>query len=317
MIRYLSEAEVERARPSVREGIDLARLALIALAEGRAQLPPKPSVYPRPGVFANVMPAYLEDVGGHGDQLGLKWVAVYNTNSGRGLPIINGVVVICETDTGLPRALMGAAFLTGIRTAAVSGACIEALAPADVGHVAITGAGVQTRSHLEICEELGHLDVKVFARRAASGEAILAWAAEHTPQLRITVVDSTAEAVRGAGVIITGLPIGVEDALLDPATVRDDALLLPLDWGTSVGADIGNSGRLFADDVPQFTRIAERGAFPGYRAADGYTGEALQQPRPAGRVVCQNLGQGAADLLFGNAVAVNAARDGIGTLLER
>ena len=49
MIRYLSEAEVERARPSVREGIDLARLALIALAEGRAQLPPKPSVYPRPG----------------------------------------------------------------------------------------------------------------------------------------------------------------------------------------------------------------------------------------------------------------------------
>ena len=64
MIRYLSEAEVERARPSVREGIDLARLALIALAEGRAQLPPKPSVYPRPGVFANVMPAYLEDVVG-------------------------------------------------------------------------------------------------------------------------------------------------------------------------------------------------------------------------------------------------------------
>ncbi len=316
MIRYLAEAEVERARPSVREGIDLARLALVALAEGRAQLPPKPSVYPRPGAFANVMPAYLEDVG-HGDQLGLKWVAVYNMNAERGLPIINGIVVICETDTGLPRALMGAAFLTGIRTAAVSGACIEALAPADVGHVAITGAGVQTRSHLEVCEELGHLDVSVFARRAASGETVVAWAAEHTPRLRITVVGSTAEAVTGAGVIVTGVPIGVEGALLDPATVRADALLLPLDWGTSVGADIGNAARLFADDVPQFARISERGSFPGYRAADDYTGEALQLPRPAGRVVCQNLGQGAADLLFGNAVAVNAERDGIGTLLER
>ncbi len=155
------------------------------------------------------MPAYLEDVG-HGDQLGLKWVAVYNTNAERGLPIINGVVVICDTDTGLPRALMGAAFLTGIRTAAVSGACMEALAPADVGHVAITGAGVQTRSHLEVCQELGHLDVTVFARRAAAGDAVVAWAAEHAPRLRVTIVGSTAEAVRGAGVIITGVPIGVE-----------------------------------------------------------------------------------------------------------
>jgi ornithine cyclodeaminase/alanine dehydrogenase-like protein (mu-crystallin family) len=316
MIRYLSEAEVERARPTVREGIDLARLALVALAEGRAQLPPKPSVYPRPGVFANVMPAYLEDVG-HGDQLGLKWVAVYNSNAERGLPIINGVVVICETDTGLPRALMGAAFLTGIRTAAVSGACIEALAPADAGHVAITGAGVQARSHLEVCQELGHRDVRVYARRAASGAALVEWAAAHTPQLHVTVVGSAAEAVRGAGVIITGVPIGVEGALLDPATVRDDALLLPLDWGTSVSADIANAARLYADDVPQFARISERGSFPGYRAADGYTGEALQLPRPPGRVVCQNLGQGAADLLFGNAVAVNAERDSIGTLLER
>jgi ornithine cyclodeaminase/alanine dehydrogenase-like protein (mu-crystallin family) len=316
MIRYLSETEVERARPTVREGIDLARLALVALAEGRAQLPPKPSVYPRPGVFANVMPAYLEDVG-PGDQLGLKWVAVYNTNPERGLPIINGVVVICETDTGLPRALMGAGFLTGIRTAAVSGASMEALAPADVGHVAITGAGVQTRSHLEVCEELGHLDVRVLARRAASGEAIVAWAAEHTPRVRVTVVGSYAEAVAGAGVIVTGLPIGVEGALIDPAAVRDDALLLPLDWGTSVGADIANPAHLFADDVPQFARIAERGSFPGYRAADGYTGAALLEPRPAGRIVCQNLGQGAADLLFGNAIANNAERGSIGTLLER
>jgi ornithine cyclodeaminase/alanine dehydrogenase-like protein (mu-crystallin family) len=262
------------------------------------------------------MPAYLEDVG-HGDQLGLKWVAVYNANAERGLPIINGVVVICETDTGLPRALMGAAFLTGIRTAAVSGACIEALAPADVGHVAITGAGVQSRSHLEVCQELGHLDVSVYARRAASGAALAEWAAEHAPRLRLTIVGSTAEAVRGAGVIVTGLPIGVEGALLDPATVRDDALLLPLDWGTSVGADIANAARLFADDVPQFARISERGSFPGYRPADSYTGEALQLPRPQGRVVCQNLGQGAADLLFGNAVAENAERDAIGTLLER
>jgi hypothetical protein len=159
--------------------------------------------------------------------------------------------------------------------------------------------------------------VRVLVRRQASGDALVAWAAEHTPQVEVTIVTAAADAVDGAGVIITGLPIGTEGALLDPATVRDDALLLPLDWGTSVGADIGNAGRFFADDVPQFRRIAERGAFPGYRAPDGYSGEAIQLPRPPGRVVCQNLGQGAADLLFGNAIATNADREDVGTLLER
>ena len=109
MIRYLSEAEVEpRGRASAR-GSTWRAWRSIALAEGHAELPPKSSVRPRTGAFANVMPAYLEDVG-HGDQLGLKWVAVYNTNAARGLPIINGVVVICDTDTGLPRALMAAGF---------------------------------------------------------------------------------------------------------------------------------------------------------------------------------------------------------------
>ncbi len=315
MIRYLSEAEVERARPTVGEGIDLARAALVALAEGSAQLPPKPSVHPRPGSFSNAMPAYISDVG-WGDQLGFKWVSVYASNPARGLPIINGVVLLCDTDTGLPRALMGAGFLTGIRTAAVSGACMEALAPAEVGHVAITGAGVQARSHLEVCEQLGQRAVRVFARRPEAGAALLDWARAHTPSLAVTITTGAAAATDGAGIIVTGIPIGVTGGLLDPAAVRDDALLLPLDWGSSVGSEIANDAHLYADDVPQFLRFVEKGSFPGYREPDGYDGDAIRSPRPAGRVVCQNLGQGAADLLFANAVAVSAERAGAGVLLE-
>ena len=51
----------------------LARRALVALADGTAELPPKPSVHPRENGFANAMPAYLRD----GDLLGLKWIAAY------------------------------------------------------------------------------------------------------------------------------------------------------------------------------------------------------------------------------------------------
>jgi ornithine cyclodeaminase/alanine dehydrogenase-like protein (mu-crystallin family) len=314
VIRYLSEREVEQCRPTVREGIDLCRRALVALARDQVQLPPKPSVLPRPGCFSNVMPAFIDD--GTSEQLGLKWVSVYPINPPLGIPLITGVIVLCNPVDGRPRAIMGAAFETGIRTAGVSGACMEALAPAAVGHVGITGAGVQTRTHLEVCEELGHHDVTVFARRREAGEELLAWAAARTPALRLTIADNARDAVAGAGIIVTGVPIGAAGALLDPPDVRDDALVLPLDYGTSVGADIAGPSHLYADDVPQFCRFVEKGAFPGYREPESYTGEALLAPRPSGRIVCQNLGQGAADMLFAGAIADRAEREGVGTLLE-
>ena len=77
-----------------------------------------------------------------------------------------------DAGTGLPLAVMGAAALTGARTAAVSGACIEALAPSRPGHVAITAAGVQARTHLAVLEALGHTDVAVVTRRPAAAEAL-------------------------------------------------------------------------------------------------------------------------------------------------
>ena len=98
--------------------------------------------------------------------------------------------------------------------------------------------------------------------------------------------------------VITAVPIGVEDARLDPAQVRPDALLLPLDYATSVGAEIAAAAHLYADDVGQLLRYREAGAFPGYPDPAGFCGAAIRAPRPDGVVVCQNLGNGAADLVF-------------------
>ena len=79
---HLSEAEVAAALPPPLEAVAMARRALVALADGSAQLPPKPSVHAREGVLANAMPAYLAD----GDLLGLKWIAAYPSNAELGLP---------------------------------------------------------------------------------------------------------------------------------------------------------------------------------------------------------------------------------------
>ncbi len=103
--------------------------------------------------------------------------------------------------------------------------------------------------------------------------------------------------------------------LLDPAWVRVDALLLPLDYGTSVGADLAAQGPL-SHDVEQLLRYRDAGAFAGYRDPDGYCGTAIRQPRPSGLVVCQNLGNGAADLVVADYVLRSASAAGSGTELN-
>jgi ornithine cyclodeaminase/alanine dehydrogenase-like protein (mu-crystallin family) len=311
---HLSEDEVAAHLPPPLESVALARRALIALADRRVQLPPKPTVYPREDGFAHAMPAYMED----GDLLGIKWIASYAGNSAQGLPTIHGVMLLTSAATGMPQAILGAGSLTGARTAAVSGACVEALAPARPGHVAITGAGLQARTHLAVLDALGRDEVVVFARRPDAGALLSAWAVEHTPDVRVTCVGSAAEAIDGAAVVITAVPIGVDNAHIDPVWVRDDALLLPLDYSTSVTADIANDAALYTDDVAGMLAVREAGhSFSGYRDPDGYTGAAIRAPRPDGRVVCQNLGNGIADLVFADYVLRSALEDGSGTSLRR
>jgi ornithine cyclodeaminase/alanine dehydrogenase-like protein (mu-crystallin family) len=310
---HLSEDEVADALPPPLEAVALARRALVALADGSAELPPKPAVHAREGVLANAMPAYLRD----GDLLGLKWIAAYPSNAAIGLPTHLGLVVMSDAATGMPLAVMDAAALTGLRTAAVSGACIQALAPAQPGHVAITAAGTQARTHLLVLEALGHEDVSAVTRRPESAEALEQWAAEHTPGISLTCVATAREAVEGAAIVVTAVPIGAGGARVDPGWLRPDALVLPLDYATSVGADVANPASLFSDDVGQLVRYRDAGSFPDYRDPDGYCGDAIRNERPSGRVVCSNLGNGAADLVFADYVLRSARESGSGRELPR
>jgi hypothetical protein len=122
--------------------------------------------------------------------------------------------------------------------------------------------------------------VTVFARRDEAAAELREWAAEHASSVRLTCVGSAREAVLEAAVVVTALPIGVPGLLLDPAWIRVDVLLLPLDYGTSIGADLAAQGAFYADDVDQLLRYREAGAFDGYRDPDGYCGTAIRQRRP-------------------------------------
>jgi ornithine cyclodeaminase/alanine dehydrogenase-like protein (mu-crystallin family) len=316
VIRYLTDAQVEALLPAPAEACELARQTLVDLSRGLVDLPPKPSLRPRPDGFVNAMPAYSST---H-DAVAVKIVGVYQSNRPRGLPTIAGVVVSVDPDTGRIRGILGAGSLTAARTAAATGACMARLAPMLPGPLALTGAGVEARTHLLVADALGWHDVVVYDHRSSNIDGLRSWADAHVPAVTLRAAASPAEAAEGAACVVTGIPIGATGGDVPAAAVRDDALVLPIDYSTSVGAELANSAELLTSDDPdQLASVALLGHFIGWRTLDGPTGRWLADdapPRPAGRVVCANLGVGAHDAVFAKAILAQAEERGIGSLLD-
>jgi ornithine cyclodeaminase/alanine dehydrogenase-like protein (mu-crystallin family) len=312
--RWLSDAQVAELLPPPAEAAELARSVLVGLAEGTIELPPKPAIHPRPDGFVNTMPAYVGSL----DGTGVKLVSVFPSNRAQGLPAVTAIVIVLDSATGIVRGLLGGTALTACRTAAASAACVARLAPTAPGHVALTGAGVEARTHLLALEALGHRDVAVWDHRESNIDALRAWAGEHAPGVSVRPAASASDAAEGAAVVITGIPIGATGGRVDPTALRPDVLALPIDYSTSITAETANGAALLlTDDVAQLNGY--RGVhWDGWRALDGPVGTWLADgapERPAGQVVVANLGVGAHDVAFGSAVLARAEREGIGELV--
>ncbi|MBI3762064.1 MAG: ornithine cyclodeaminase family protein [Chloroflexi bacterium] len=144
-LRILSSTDVVKALPMA-EAIAAMKDAFAQLSAGEATVPlrPKIEVAAHAGVSL-FMPAYLA---GKGD-LAIKVVSVFSNNPKRNLPLIHAVVLVLESDTGRPLALLEGGAVTAIRTGAGAGAATDLLARPESSITAIFGAGVQARTQLE------------------------------------------------------------------------------------------------------------------------------------------------------------------------
>lgn len=129
-----------RALVSMPDAIALMKQAFGELSSGRTVSPLR-TVIPLPDREADAlfMPAYVPAM----DALGLKSVNVFRNNPARGLPAIHALVMLVDTETGQPAAIMDGSYLTALRTGAVSGAAADLLAREDSHTLAVIGAGAQ------------------------------------------------------------------------------------------------------------------------------------------------------------------------------
>jgi ornithine cyclodeaminase/alanine dehydrogenase-like protein (mu-crystallin family) len=190
----LRQEEVERLLP-MDECIGAMEGALAALARGEVENPLRFVTRSSDGgSFMGLMPAHR--AGGQA-AWSLKAICVFPDNPLRGLDAHQGAVVLFDGETGEIRALMNASAITAIRTAAVSAVATRLLAREDARELAILGAGVQARSHVEAMRAVRSWDRIRVASRTPEHAARLA------DEVAAEAAGSAEEAVRGADVIVT------------------------------------------------------------------------------------------------------------------
>jgi len=197
-IRILRGSEVKALLPMA-ACIDLMETTMIAVSEGRARLPLRSLMSVSSGGMMGNMPGYLAEP----ECFGVKLVSLFPNNAAAGFSSHLGLVLLFEPEHGRPVAMLDAAELTAIRTAAVSGLATRLLAREDASDLAILGSGEQARSHLEAMLAVRPIRrVRVWSRRRESAEAFAQAESARHGRL-IEPVSEVKDATAGADIICT------------------------------------------------------------------------------------------------------------------
>jgi len=310
-VLVLSEAEVTAL-------LDLEQLlaaladALAAHSAGRASVPPRVAASAPDGILG-AMPVHLPGVA-----LGAKLVSVFPANHERGRPSHQALIALFDPGDGTPLAVMDGTRITAARTGAAAAVAAGALARPDAAVLAILGAGVQGRSHLEAFPLVRDFqEIRVASRTPGRAEAL---AGGH-PSAR--AVGSFEEAAAGADVVCcctdTREPIleaawlapgthvssvgGTFGPELDPATVR--AARVFVEWrGAATTPPPAGAHDLQGLDPATITEIGEvlAGARPGRTSRDELT-------------VYKSTGHAVEDAAAANLVYRRALASGTGTTI--
>ena len=123
-------------------------------------------------------------------------------NPGRGLPTIQGVIVLCDAGNGAVLAIMDSIEVTVRRTAAATALAARFLARPDSETVTIIGCGAQAAAQLEALAGVLPL-MRVFAIDVIPERAEALARRTHLP---VEVVADLRRATRGSDVIVTCTP---------------------------------------------------------------------------------------------------------------
>lgn len=310
---WLNQADVERL-------LDLDALldglsdGFRSLSAGQVAAPARPEI-DVPNGYLLSMPAYRP-----GSPIGVKMVSVFHGNANRGLPGHLALICLFDPETGATQAVMDGTYITTVRTAGAAAVSARLLARDDARSVAIVGAGVQGRAHIELLTRVRPIDdIRVVSLRFEDAQQ----AAQLHPRAR--ALESYEEAIRGADIV--ALCTTASEPVVQCEWVKPGAHVTSVGYmppGTELDLRLLEAGRVFVEsrvafEAPPAGCIELRGYDPG-RAAE--LGEVIAGTRPGRQTqdeitVYKAMGHAMEDLIAAEIVYRAAVKNGAGTRLEQ
>jgi ornithine cyclodeaminase/alanine dehydrogenase-like protein (mu-crystallin family) len=324
-IRVLRGNEVRQLLP-MDECVDLMQRTMIAVSERHVILPLR-SVMVMPGEIGMLgnMPGYLAEP----ECFGVKLVSLIPRNKPPQYSSHLGLVLLFEAEHGCPVALLDAAEITAIRTAAASGLATRLLARPDAGDLALLGAGEQARSHLEAMRAVRSLRrVRVWARdRGKAADFARVEGARH--QITIEPAATVMDAVTGADIICTATK--ARDPILLGEWIAPGAHLNVVGSSIAAAAEIDTAAvvksRFFVDyrestvnEGGEYLRALNSGAItPEHILAE--IGEVANRTKTGRRALSdvtlyKSLGIAPQDLASSHYVLEKARAAGVGQIID-
>lgn len=319
--RYLAASDLKGLGLTLDRVADVLEAAFRHKSAGAVVSPPMTFFHRAQGAWFNSMVCWIPPLG----YAGCKFQSGDAANVARGLPSIQGLYLLCESEGGRMVALMDARWLTAVRTAAVGALFARQAAPAGAVRLGILGCGLQGRLQLEAIKS-----VVPSITRCTAFDTVAEHAARYRHEMHgrfgvdVEIVSSPEAAVRGADIVMSSGPIQKQRTpAIQPDWLAPGCLYLSLDRDSYItDAAIRTMDRVLSDDREALMHArAHENAFHAVDRVDAdlaemAAGHAVARGRPGERVAVFVNGLGIEDL----AVAIEAFRlaeaRGAGVLLS-
>ena len=324
-IRVLTETDLRAAVGLGEEELAAIEAVYPLISSGIGSMPPIMRIdVPENNGEIDIKSAYLPGYSG----IAVKISAGFFDNPDKGLPSLGGLMMVFDSETGLPRsALFDNGYLTDLRTALAGAVAAKHLARDDASVGAVFGAGVQARLQMEALALVRPIErILVWARRTEQAQS-LANALGPGLEVEVQAVDDRAGAAAQADVLVTATP--------STEPLLSAEMLHPGLHVTAVGSDaetkqeidaeaVAEADRFVCDSAAQSKRLGELRAAveAGYDPSDAIElGQVIDGSEP-GRVgsddvtICDLTGTGAQDTAIASLAVTRCAMTGSGVEID-
>lgn len=277
--------------------------AFIKKGKGLVSLPPKsgPKLNKK-NAFCDSMSSAVFNNKKELGIFGVKWISVFLENSLVGLPNINGIIIINEPKYGLPKAILSANYITGIRTAAVSGVCAKHFCKKKNPIIGIFGLGLQAKLHIKVFQHIYKNPKFILYEHSELSKS------KFLSKLKIKnsyFVQNFHEVVKQSDIILsaTTFPEKISPYIFKK-DLKKEVLILPIDYGSRISDDVYNAvDNIFTDDIEQFSFKRNNTPYFSNKCPNAHTevGDVLRKKSYLGdRILVFNLGIGLFDIVLGD-----------------